>query len=234
MPTQLDSLRIRGGQHGRIRAVSAAYTVQPDDYILLGNATSAGFTITLPAVAAGESAVDDTGRVLIVVKTDSGGNAVTVDGASSETINGSANVALSAQYACVQFFCTGSAWICISGVGATSAASLSVSGNATVGGTLGVTGATTLSSTLAAGNTTVTGTLDVTTTARCGGAIVDADPGSGTASCLTLSNATGTPDDTAPAAFPSTPFSGVDGAWTWLKVYDGTVVKYIPALYDDT
>src|SRR5512138_929656 len=59
------------------------------------------------------------------------------------------------------------------------------------------------------------GTLDVANLLRAGGVRIDADPGSGVASTLTLTNATGTPSNTA------TPTN-------WRKVYDGTTVRYIP------
>ena len=59
------------------------------------------------------------------------------------------------------------------------------------------------------------GTLDVANVLRAGGVRVDADPGSGVASTLTLTNATGTPSNT------TTPTN-------WRKVYDGTTVRYIP------
>lgn len=60
-----------------------------------------------------------------------------------------------------------------------------------------------------------TGLFDVANVLRAGGVIVDADPGSGVASTLTLTNATGTPSDTVN---PS----------SWFKGYVGTQAGYIP------
>ena len=73
------------------REVSAAYTALPEDTVIEGDATSAGFTVTLPAL-------DDAYRDVLVAKIDASGNAVTVDGDGAETINGATTLALSSQY----------------------------------------------------------------------------------------------------------------------------------------
>ena len=51
--------------------VTAAYTVLDTDYMILANATDAGFTITLPAAAA------NMGRIIVIRKTDETANTLT-------------------------------------------------------------------------------------------------------------------------------------------------------------
>jgi hypothetical protein len=78
----------------RVNIVSkdAAYTITEGDDVVLGDATSAAFSVTLPPAA------QYTGRTFIVKKIDSSGNAVTIDGNASEEIDGATTVALSTQY----------------------------------------------------------------------------------------------------------------------------------------
>lgn len=68
---------------------------------------TAAFSITLPAVADTQA-----GDRLTFVKTTSDAQAATLDGADSETIDGSTTLAtIDAQYDCVSLVSTGSAWI---------------------------------------------------------------------------------------------------------------------------
>jgi hypothetical protein len=87
------------------RTVTAAATLQLSDYLVACDATSAAFTLTLPAVK------DAKGMTFLVVKTDSSANAVTIDGNASETINGATTQALSAQWAEATLYCDGTQWI---------------------------------------------------------------------------------------------------------------------------
>lgn len=90
------------------RSVSANYTAVDNDYHICGDATSGAFSITLmPASQA-------IGKVLVFKKVDASGNAVTVDGSGSETIDGSATYALSSQYDFVMIQSDGSNWHIIS------------------------------------------------------------------------------------------------------------------------
>lgn len=77
--------------------------------ILLCDATSASFTVTLQAAA---TALD--GFRIIVKKTDSTANTVTIDGNSSETIDGALTKVLSSQYDVVEIVCDGSNWNIVS------------------------------------------------------------------------------------------------------------------------
>lgn len=57
------------------------------------DATSGPITVNLPAIAAAHD-----GKVVAVQKTDASGNAITMDGNSSQTINGSATATLTTQW----------------------------------------------------------------------------------------------------------------------------------------
>lgn len=94
--------------YGRLPYVAktADYTATDDDCVIACDATSAAVTITLPAVASTR-----VGKLYVAIKTDAGGNAVTFDGDSSETINGATTKATSTQYAALVVINTGSAWL---------------------------------------------------------------------------------------------------------------------------
>ena len=83
---------------------TADYTATATDTTILVDASGAARTIMLPA-ASGIS-----GRIYVIKKTDSSGNAVTVDANASETIDGATTYALSAQYKFVVIQCDGTNW----------------------------------------------------------------------------------------------------------------------------
>ena len=92
-------------------AKTSAYTIA-DDYSIPCNATSAAFTVTLP------QANGCPGRIYIIKKIDSSGNAVTVQGSGSEPIDASNTYALASQWKYVVVQSTGSAttgWYIIGG-----------------------------------------------------------------------------------------------------------------------
>jgi len=78
------------------------YTAASESVILC-DATSASFTITLPSVAT-------VGRHYNIKKIDSTANTVTLDGNASETIDGATTLVLGAQYQSVTIVSDGSAW----------------------------------------------------------------------------------------------------------------------------
>lgn len=78
-----------------IRGISAATTLNANDYTVIANATSAAFAVTLPSAGA------IPGRIYVVKKGDSSGNAVTVTATSGDNIDGSATRALSVANAVV-------------------------------------------------------------------------------------------------------------------------------------
>lgn len=96
------------------KAVNFAYTtantnttLDTTHYCVDVDASGGARTITLP------TAVGCNGRVYVVRKSDSSGNAVTIDGDGAETINGATTKALSAQYDTATVMSTGAAWIII-------------------------------------------------------------------------------------------------------------------------
>jgi hypothetical protein len=89
----------------RPRAITATATLDGDDNIILADATSGAITVNLPAAASYPN------QTYTVVKTDASGNAVTLDGNASETINGATTHALASQYNRVSIVSNGTAWI---------------------------------------------------------------------------------------------------------------------------
>lgn len=87
------------------KVTSSTYTVTQYDKVLLADATSNDVTINLPAAAD-----RDVRDPVIVVRVDSGGNTVTIDGDGSETINGAATKVLTTQYQAVHLRSSGFAW----------------------------------------------------------------------------------------------------------------------------
>lgn len=90
----------------RVQTKSADYTVVAADIgsILSVSASGAARTITLPAAAS------STGLVIGVKKSDSSTNTVTIDGNSSETIDGATTLVLRQQHDCVVLICDGTGW----------------------------------------------------------------------------------------------------------------------------
>lgn len=73
---------------------TAAYTLTSADAYITGDATTAAFSITLPASAGN-------GQRYVIKKIDSSANAVTVAAAGADTIDGAATKVLSSQFASV-------------------------------------------------------------------------------------------------------------------------------------
>lgn len=87
---------------------TTAYTATVADFLLHCDATSAAFTLTLPAAAL------HTGRIFVIGKSDSGSNAVLVDGNGSETIDGVSGIYLYLQHDYIAIQSDGSNWKLIS------------------------------------------------------------------------------------------------------------------------
>lgn len=84
---------------------TTTYTARVYDDLILADASSAAFTITLP------TAVGIKGKILEVQKTDSDfTNAVTLDGNGSETIAGSTTTTLNTQYETLKIISDGTNW----------------------------------------------------------------------------------------------------------------------------
>jgi hypothetical protein len=94
------TLAINGSLSIKSRQVSSAATLSLSDYVVLANAASAAFTITLPAVSSTAGACN--GMMLFVKKIDSSSNAVTIAASGTDTIEGSASAILKKQYDSLQ------------------------------------------------------------------------------------------------------------------------------------
>jgi hypothetical protein len=97
-------------------AMSASFTVWADDSagdptdIYLVTTASSTIVATLPAAASADAAA---GRVVTIMKVDSGGGSVTIDGDGSETINGATTVSLASQYHYRTIVSNGTTWFVI-------------------------------------------------------------------------------------------------------------------------
>lgn len=83
------------GVAAAVASKTAAYTATANDFTILCDATSAAFTVTLPAATG-------SGRIYNIKKIDASANDVTIDGNAAETIDGAATKALSAQWSSAQ------------------------------------------------------------------------------------------------------------------------------------
>lgn len=88
-----------------VTEVSAAYTMNLNDSLILCNASSAAFTVTLKPAAEAKC------KLVIVKKTDASANAITVDGDGSETIDGATTDSLASQYDVIRLMSDGAQWL---------------------------------------------------------------------------------------------------------------------------
>ncbi len=86
-----------------VRTITSSDTASATDEVILCNAASGAITVTLPAANGGN-------RYFYIKKIDSTANAVTVDGASSETIDDVTTRVLSSQYDSIEIVSDGSEW----------------------------------------------------------------------------------------------------------------------------
>ena len=96
---------VSGSFAAALASVSTTTTLDVTHYTVLGDASGAAFTITLPTAAG------ITGRMYNVKKTDSSANAVTVDAAGSETIDGALTQSLATQYQTITIQSDGTNWV---------------------------------------------------------------------------------------------------------------------------
>ena len=87
-----------------VSSKSANYTLVNADAIILGDATSAAFTLTLP------TAVGLSGKVFWLKKIDSSINAITIATTSAQTINGQSTRHLATQYELLALASDGANW----------------------------------------------------------------------------------------------------------------------------
>ncbi len=93
--------------YSNIYTASSDYTATSTDHIILADASTSAFTVTLP------TAVGITGREYIVKKIDSTTNIVTIATTGSETIDGDASFDLELKDESVNIFSNGSNWYII-------------------------------------------------------------------------------------------------------------------------
>ena len=95
-------LRLDDNLRESVISKTAAYTATDRDHVILCDASSGAFTVTLPASIGGKE--------YYVKKTDSSGNAVTVDGNASETIDNDTTVKITRRHEALLFWADGSNW----------------------------------------------------------------------------------------------------------------------------
>ncbi len=106
--TPNSSVQINGSFATALTTKTGAYTATVADHIIIGNAATAAFTITLP------TAIGIAGRQYIVKKTDATANAVTVATTGGQTIDGATTVTVSIQWQTKTFVSDGANWLIIS------------------------------------------------------------------------------------------------------------------------
>lgn len=84
---------------------TTTYNMSQQDAFLFADATTAGFTITLPAASG--AANGTIGQFFVIQKIDATANVVTISRAGADTINGAASKTLTTQYAGILIFGTG-------------------------------------------------------------------------------------------------------------------------------
>lgn len=94
------TLHVAGSMQLKVNNVSSATTLNETYSTVRGDATSAAFTITLPACVTA-----NIGRIYRIMKIDSSINAVTVGRTGSDTINGATTSSLATQYSANTYVC---------------------------------------------------------------------------------------------------------------------------------
>ena len=88
-----------------VTTITADTTLATSQMVLLCDATSGAFTVTLPATAS------NSGRRYFIKKVDSSANSVTIDADGDELIDDALTAVLTAQYEAVLLVCDGSNWV---------------------------------------------------------------------------------------------------------------------------
>jgi len=99
------AIQVAGPVATAVTTKTAAYTISDTDSIVIADATTAAYGLTLP------SAVGIAGRQYLIKKRDSSANAVTVATTSSQTIDGASSFVLGSQWVFVTVISDGANWI---------------------------------------------------------------------------------------------------------------------------
>jgi hypothetical protein len=101
------ALQVSGPIATALVSKTSAYTLGASDSVVLANATSAAFTLTLP------TAVGISGRTYTLKKIDSSANAVTVATTASQTIDSATTLSLSSQWQRATVVSDGTNWMIV-------------------------------------------------------------------------------------------------------------------------
>ena len=99
------TLDVQGSMGLKVSTITAATTLNSTHNVVLCN--TGAYTVTLPAAAS------NTGRTYYLKNIDAEGDDITIDGNSSETIDGSATYILTAYLQNIKIICDGSNWYII-------------------------------------------------------------------------------------------------------------------------
>jgi hypothetical protein len=88
----------------RGRTVTASAVYAADDYFIAADCTAGVVTLTLPTAAGSR------GKVLVAKKIDASINAMNLNGAGADTIDGAGSVSTTTQYVAFTVFCDGAQW----------------------------------------------------------------------------------------------------------------------------
>jgi uncharacterized protein (TIGR02145 family) len=100
--TPASSIDIQGSMGLKVTTITSATTLNQTHNVVLCN--TGPYTVTLPAVAS------NAGKVYYIKNIDTNGDDITIDGAGSETIDGSTTYLLDAYKHSVRIICDGSSW----------------------------------------------------------------------------------------------------------------------------
>jgi hypothetical protein len=109
MPVFRSQIQSQAGLSLAVINVSSSGTIPTTNCFLFCNASSSGFTLTLPAASTSK------GTVVYLKKTDSSSHAITVSVSGSDTIDGASSLSIATQYAVYSFVSNGTGWSIVSG-----------------------------------------------------------------------------------------------------------------------
>ena len=182
---------------------ASAYTLGLQDNVVLGNATSGAFTLTLP------SAIGIIGRQYILKKIDSSMNAVTIATTGGQTIDGASTASLSTQYQFLAIASDGTNWVVIGSNGSPT--------NNVAASFTNVTGAAASSLITTSTSTTGTGYITVTVSGQGSPQISSNGSGWGTSATVVAGQTLGVRLTSATAAVTSytVSLSGLSNSPSW-------------------